>query len=478
MESNRSESQREETTGHGSAEEPAVQEWQPSTAPPTAGLPVLVIGAGPVGLAAATHLRSRGLDVVVLEAGPRVGENVREWGHVPLFSPWRYLVDRQVRTLLLEHGWSEPGGSHHPTGTELVERLLEPLAAHPAIAPTLRLEHRVTAVTRQGLDRAKTSGRDELPFLVVAATPLGEVRMPARAVIDASGTWQQPNPLGAGGVPAAGEEAHGDRIRYGIPDVLGVDRAEYAGKRVLVVGSGHSAFHAVLSLVELAEGAPGTEVTWAVRRERPGQMFGGGDDDALEERGALGTRVSAAIARAAVDFVTGFRLDRLEREGQLVRVTADDGRSLLADRIVAATGFRPDVAMTRELRLELDPTTEAPVRLAPLIDPNVHSCGTVPPHGEAELAHPEPGFYALGMKSYGRAPTFLMLTGYEQVRSVVAHLAGDHVAARQVELELPATGACCTSGGEEAPQGSQAPHGSRSAASAAEELRVVAGGCC
>jgi hypothetical protein len=100
--------------------------------------------------------------------------------------------------------------------------------------------------------------------------------------------------------------------------------------------------------------------------------------------------------------------------------------------------------MTRELRLDLDPWLESPRALAPMIDPNLHSCGTVPPHGYKELAHPEPGYFAVGIKSYGRAPTFLMATGYEQVRSVVAHLAGDEVAANDVRLVLPETGVCTT----------------------------------
>jgi hypothetical protein len=94
------------------------------------------------------------------------------------------------------------------------------------------------------------------------------------------------------------------------------------------------------------------------------------------------------------------------------------------------------------LRLDVDPILGSTRALAPLIDPNEHSCGTVPPHGMDELAHPEPGFYAIGMKSYGRAPTFLMATGYEQARSVVAALAGDWAAARDVQLDLPETGVC------------------------------------
>jgi hypothetical protein len=114
------------------------------------------------------------------------------------------------------------------------------------------------------------------------------------------------------------------------------------------------------------------------------------------------------------------------------------------DRIVVATGQRPNLALTRELRLDLDPWLESPKALGPLIDPNLHSCGSVPPHGHRKLSHPEPGFYTVGIKSYGRAPTFLMLTGYEQVRSVTAALAGDLRAADDVQLVLPETGVCST----------------------------------
>jgi len=405
-------------------------------------LPVAVLGAGPVGLAAATHLYARGLPALVLEAGERVGSSVREWGHVRLFSPWRYVVDPEARCLLERHGWRHPDPEAHPTGAELVRDYLEPLASLPEVAPLLRLGHRVTSVTRLGHDRMKTAGRERAPFLVVAEGPDGEVRLRARAVIDATGTWSSPNPLGAGGVPAAGERENSGRVRYGIPDALGRERGRYAGRRTLVVGSGHSAFNAVIDLAALAEEARGTQVLWAVRRLEAGQMFGGGGADALSERGALGARARDLVARKGVGFITGFAVERLEADGDGLAVVAEDGRRVVVDEVVAATGYRPDLGLTRELRLDLDPVTEAPVRLAPLIDPNVHSCGTVPPHGEAELAHPEPGYYAVGMKSYGRAPTFLMLTGYEQVRSVIAFLAGDLEAAGRVELVLPETGVC------------------------------------
>ena len=407
-------------------------------------LPTVVIGAGPVGLAAAAHLVHRGMDALVLEAGPSVGHAIRQWGHVRLFSPWRFLIDEQMRALLERTGWSAPDPDANPTGAELVKRLLEPLAATPELAPVIRLEHRVSAVSRVGFDRMKTPGREDAPFLVVATGPAGEVRIRARAVIDASGTWGRPGPLGAGGIAAEGEREHAARIRYGIPDTAGVEKARYAGKRTLVVGGGHSAFNAALDLAALAADVSGTEVVWAVRREEPTRMFGGGEDDALSARGELGRRAQGLVEKGNARFLTGFRIDAISGDDDVLIVRAEDGRVVRVDEVVAATGFRPDLEPTRELRLELDPITEAPVRLAPLIDPNVHSCGTVPPHGEAELAHPETGYYAVGMKSYGRAPTFLLATGYEQVRSVVAHLAGDLEAARRVELELPATGVCST----------------------------------
>jgi hypothetical protein len=210
-----------------------------------------------------------------------------------------------------------------------------------------------------------------------------------------------------------------------------------------VVGSGHSAFNALLDLAALAREAPGTEVVWAIRRREPGQMFGGGERDALPARGSLGARLRALVDQGEVTLVAGFRTVRLvETERGIVVEGEDDAVIGPVDRLVVATGFRPDVGMLRELRTGLDPWLEAPVALAPLIDPNVHSCGTVYPHGFTELAHPEPDFYVVGMKSYGRAPTFLLLTGYEQVRSVAAALAGDLEAARAVELVLPETGVC------------------------------------
>lgn len=409
-------------------------------------LPIAVIGAGPVGLAAAAQIVSRGLAPVIFERGSRVGASLREWSHVRVFSPWQYDIDTAARALLVEAGWDAPEDTELPTGGEIVDRYLQPLADLPQIAPHLHLGATVTSITRQGLDKVSNTGRDKAPFEIRWTDADGnEQAALARAVIDASGTWTQPNPMGIDGLPVLGERAVGDRIAYGIPDVLGAARDAYAGKTVLVVGSGHSAINAALALLSLQDQAPGTKVLWALRRNRIEKLLGGGLNDQLPERGALGLAAKKAIDAGRLQILAPFAATRLTPAETGVAVTGTLGQTpmtLIVDRIVVATGFRPDLGMLSELRIAIDPATEAPPSLSPLIDPNFHSCGTVPPHGVDELTQPETGFYIVGSKSYGRAPTFLMATGYEQVRSVVAELAGDHVAARQVHLVLPETGVC------------------------------------
>ena len=402
---------------------------------------VAVIGAGPIGLAAAAHLASGGIEPLVFEAGDAVGATIREWGHVRVFSPWEYNVDPVAAELLQDAGWVAPDADAYPTGSDIVERYLEPLAALPAIAPALHFDARVTAVTRHGIDKLKDDGREDTPFELVVEEHGEERRYLASAVIDASGTWTRPNPLGAGGVLAQGERAAAERVAYGIPDVLGTDRARYANRRVLVVGSGHSAFNAILDLVTLRDSESATEIVWAIRGAAPGRKYGGGGDDQLPARGALGAAVRGLVADGSVELVAGFQTRRVSAAGGRV-VVADADVVIEADEIIGATGFRPDLSLLGELRLDLDDRVEAARALAPLIDPNLHSCGSVPPHGVDELSHPDEGVYMVGMKSYGRAPTFLLRTGYEQVRSVVAALAGDWESARRVELVLPETGVC------------------------------------
>jgi len=404
---------------------------------------VAIIGAGPVGLAAAAHVLERGLKPIVLEAGENVGHAVRDWGHVQLFSPWEYNIDRAAERLLSPTGWNSPDPQQYPTGAELVEHYLEPLASKTALAQHIQTQSRVTGISRAGFDKLKSKGREKAPFEIRYQNGQGPKVVSADAVIDASGTWHSPNPAGANGLPAIGEQQSTARIAYGMPDVLGKQRSRYAGKTVAVLGAGHSAIGTLIDLARLAEQSPETKAIWLLRGNDPAKAFGGGANDKLVARGELGTAFAALVTAGRIRLETEFRVSDIAAEGpRLLLGSGSNGRQVAADELIVATGFRPDLDFVSELRIQLDPAIECPVALAPLIDPNEHSCGTVRPHGARELAQPEPGFYFAGMKSYGRAPTFLMLTGYEQVRSITADIAGDRKAAARVELVLPETGVC------------------------------------
>jgi thioredoxin reductase len=416
---------------------------------------VAIIGAGPVGLAAAAHVLERGLRPIVLEAGENVGHAVRAWGHVQLFSPWEYNIDRAAERLLSPTGWNCPDPQQYPTGAELVERYLEPLAGKTVLAQHIQTRSRVTGISRTGLDKLKSKSREKAPFEIRYQNGQGPKVVNADAIIDASGTWHSPNPAGANGLPAIGEPQVADRIVYGMPDVLGKDRRRYAGKTVAVLGAGHSAVGTLIDLAQLAEQASETKLIWLLRGNDPAKAFGGGVNDKLVARGELGSKFAALVAAGRIRLETEFRVSDIVTKGsQLLLGSGSDGtrRQVAVDELIVATGFRPDLDFVGELRIQLDPAIECPVALAPLIDPNEHSCGTVRPHGARELAQPEPGFYFAGMKSYGRAPTFLMLTGYEQVRSIAADIAGDREAAARVELVLPETGVCSRSAAPSASQ--------------------------
>lgn len=443
--------------------------------------PVVIIGAGPIGLATAANAAERGMDFVVLESGPDAGAAVREWAHVRLFSAWSELIDPAARRLLEAAGtWTTPDETAYPTGGEWRVAYLQPLAdlLDNSHAGTVRYGARVVGVSRAGRDLLVDNGRETDPFAVHVRTADGHERLLASAVVDASGTWTQPNPLGADGYPALGERENAGRITYGIPDFHdSAVAARYAGKHVAVAGKGASAQGVLIGLAKLAERDAATRVSWLLRRPSIGDAFGGGDNDQLEQRGKLGQAAKAAATSGVVTHMTQFRTESV--------TTQDDGRLTVAsvtgrhvsdvDEIVVVTGFRPDFSFLSEVRLDLDPALGASRILADQIHPDHHSCGDVAPHGYKELTQPEEGLFLVGMKSYGRAPSFLAMTGFEQVRSVVAALDGDLEAAGRVQLVLPDTGVCNGAGAFDDPDAAAVGGGCCGAPAAAEPQLVTLG---
>ncbi|MEW9702526.1 NAD(P)-binding domain-containing protein [Paenibacillus sp. SI8] len=409
-------------------------------------LPVAIIGAGPVGLAAAAHLVSRGESFVLFDSGNEVGANIRTWSHVRLFSPWAYNIDKAAHQLLTSHGWIAPDQGDIPTGLEMIENYFKPLAELPEIKPFIHLNTKVIAVSRKGLNKVKTQGRNDLPFVLHTLKNGERTLVEAKAVIDASGTWAHPNPILSEGVWTTEEQSLSKQIFYGIPNVLGEHKDRYSGKKVFVVGGGHSAINTLLELGELKKQVQETEIVWALRKSKLKDVYGGQEQDQLAARGELGTRIQRLVESGEIKVLTPFYIQGLKKNKEKIRIVGSLGSEWVEidaiDEIVSNTGSRPDLSFLREVRVITDSGLESTLGLASLIDPNVHSCGTVRPHGEKELRQPEKDFYIVGSKSYGRAPTFLMATGYEQVRSVVAALAGDREAAEKVELELPETGVC------------------------------------
>ncbi|NER53018.1 MAG: NAD(P)-binding domain-containing protein [Symploca sp. SIO1A3] len=423
--------------------------------------PVIVIGAGPVGIAAAAHLHARGIAPLVLEKGNSAGSSMLEWGHVSVFTAWKNVVDKAVVGLLGNSNWQMPDEDKLPTGREIVEQYLQPAAATPELKNAIIYNAEVIGVSKQAHSKSSSTARDEADFTVHYKTPDNEHHvLHSESVIDASGTWYNPNPIGLDGLPVPGESQNQDTIAYGIPDIANADRAQYEGKRTLVLGGGHSAINVILEMMTLRAANPDTKIYWGMRSNKLDKLTGSGINKRLPARAKLGIAAKEAIEAGELEVLVPLQVSRIEKtdSGLLLDILVDGEQNTIeVDRIVVSNGFRPDLSILREIRLDIDEIVEAPTKLAPLIDPNIHSCGSVKPHGVGELSHFDKNFYVVGIKAYGRAPSFLMLTGYEQVRSIAAELAGDHDAALNVELVLPSqkevekdqdipplvSGACC-----------------------------------
>src|SRR4051812_44296328 len=314
---------------------------------------VAIIGAGPVGLAAAAHVLERGFTPRVFEAGPSAAHAVRQWAHVQLFSPWQYDIDRASERLLKETRWNSPAPADYPTGGELIERYLEPLATKTRLKDHIRTSSRVTDISRVGFDKLRTKNREAAPFELRTQNGAGPKSVHAEVVIDASGTWFSPNPAGANGLCAIGESECAANIAYGMPDVLGKGRARYAGKTVAVLGAGHSAIGTLIDLARLSAEVPGTTPVWLLRGDNPAKAFGGGANDRLAARGRLGAEFAALVAAGQIQLETGFWVTHVTRDGDRLRIGVGSscGRGIAADELIVATGFRSDLSFVRELRI-------------------------------------------------------------------------------------------------------------------------------
>jgi len=402
--------------------------------------PIVIIGAGPIGLAVAAHLKTYNLPFIILEK-KEVAANVASWEHVQLFSPWEFNVDSAAKQLLENKSWTMPNKNEIPTGKAFREDYLLPLSE--LFQDQLRTNEEVIAITKLDTDKMKSSNRANKPFLIFTKNEQVTKTYKASAIIDATGTWGHFNPAVSHGVWLPSEKAASHKINYMIPNVID-NSSRYSNKRIAVVGGGHSAINSLLQLVKLKEDYAQTEITWILRKKRIEEALGGGTADELAARGELGLKMKQILSDKTIKVETPFYIQSIleKEEGLILKDT--DKKIGPFDELIVNTGNRPDFSFHSELRYEVDPSTEAVSAIASLIDPNFHSCGSVPAHGEKELRQPDENFYIVGSKSYGRAPTFLMATGYEQVRSIVAHLAGDTAAALDLKLSLPETGVCHT----------------------------------
>jgi cation diffusion facilitator CzcD-associated flavoprotein CzcO len=389
-----------------------------------------ILGSGPTGLEAALAALDQGLDFTVYEAAAEPAGNVADWGHVRLFTPWDLDVSPRQRRHLDAAGLEAPSGEVCPSGEELRRRVLLPLFAQPSLVPRLRLGTKVVAVGRQGLlkhEEIGSAARAARPFRLLLAGPGGEEEVAtADRVLDCTGSWSLPHPLGDGGIPAPGEERCAASIHRRIPDLVR-ERDAWAGRTVLLAGSGHSAQTAARDLAALAAEAPGTRVLWALRRDNPAFAV---PDDSLPERARLtaGAAALAAGTSPAVEALRGVSVERLEPVGAGVRVTLRGTggavRDAVVDRVLALTGAAGDHRLYRQLQVHECYAFDAPMKLsAALLGAAGGDCMAQTSHGVEALRNPEPGFFILGAKSYGRNTTFLMRTGWEQVAEVFGVLA-------------------------------------------------------
>lgn len=384
---------------------------------------IAILGAGPIGLEAALAALERGYAVEIFERGAEANA-VRRWGHVRMFSPFGMNATKRGLARLENAGATLPHPDELLTGAEFRERYLTPLAGTLS-AGILHQHSPVLAIARSRMlkgDHIGQPARGGMPFRLLVRHGAGERIINADAVFDCSGTYGQPNHLGDGGIPAPGEQLCASRIYYGIPNLAGAERERFKGRRVLVVGAGHSAATVICDLASIAVGA---QIHWLLRddRELPAVEI---PDDPLPERARLAATANSLVRNQRVVLHRGAAIEAIDRAMNGIDITIalrDRSFRLAVDEIIVATGFRPDLNLARELQLQTCWATEGTYPLAAsMLGEAGADCLNISAGGAEMLTHPEPGYFTLGMKSYGRSPNFLLRTGYEQIETVLAFL--------------------------------------------------------
>lgn len=398
---------------------------------------IAIVGAGPTGLEAALAAAELGFPFTLYERGTGVAAHLRSFGHVRLFTPWSLSVSPRMRRLLERASRPAPdSGATAPTAGELAERVFEPIAELPEICAHLALATRVVAIGREGLTKEQeigTGARERRPFVLLVVDAAGRERVDrADVVLDTTGAYDHPNALGDGGIPAPGERGLAEEIVRYLPD-FDADAETWAGQTTLLAGGGHSAHTAARALAELAARDRATRVLWVLGDDALPTPLA---DDPLPERAALVGRARelAAGASPAVEPLPGRRVVALERDGARIAVTLRSGSGATerrrVDRILSLTGTTGDAALYRQLQFHECYATLGPMKLSAALlgAGGGGDCLAQTSHGVETLANPEPGFYVLGAKSYGRNATFLMRVGWEQVAEVFARLADGRAA--------------------------------------------------
>jgi thioredoxin reductase len=398
---------------------------------------IAVIGAGPIGLEAALYASQLGYEVSVFERG-EIGDNLREWGHVAFFSPWQMNHSPLAVQLLQQanKNWRPPADDAYLTGNEYVETYLQPLSALPQLAKKIYLKTKVESIGREWVLKNSLVGdsaRGRFPFRILTTDANGNEKLFwADAVLDASGVYATPNWLGAGGIPAVGEKKSRPLIDYKLRDISGRDRSRFAGKKILLIGAGYSAATTICDLQKLIRVEPGTAVIWAIREQRalPIPVI---ENDPLPARAQLTAAANAAALNGTqtIQFRNQTSVEAIsyhENSKKFEVALKQNGslESLEVDRIIANVGYGPDNSIYRELQIHECYASRGPMKLAAaLLGSSSADCLQQGSLGADTLKNPEPNFYIIGNKSYGRNSTFLIRVGLSQIVEVFSLISGD-----------------------------------------------------